>query len=165
MKKGETIRELIVEKYDKILDMCYGNEDLCQDVILSILEADTLGTINYAYTFDTIVERHKSNILNKKSKSNDIYDNEILLNIEDCIIQYDFSKIDLKDNIKKMLQTLYHRDLAILYWYFWEGRKLDEIGKMLGVSANSIRNSISSALNMARRRIYNYRMISWWYLY
>lgn len=154
MKKGETLEKMVVERYDEVLQICGGDEDLCQEVILTVL--DNIDHIDTRYKFSVIIKRYADKIISdravKQLRRIDAYDcRDELIKLSDCSISFNLEDVLLKDEIVDLLSILSELERQIIVMRFWQKMRLEEVGKTIGSTRDRARRIEADALEKLRK--------------
>ena len=134
--------------FETLLTMCGGDEDLAMDIVVSILESK---------------QKHRYRSLNKeltmvtkeKAKSKDIMDREeiepltkISNDIRFCV--YNNTDEGLLYELLFAISSLTCREQCVIYYRFFNGYTLEQVGKIFDVCGNRIRQIEKKALRKLR---------------
>ena len=134
--------------YEKLLKVCGGDEDLAMDIVVSILESKQkhrYRSINMELTMVT----------KEKAKSKDIMDREEIepltkISNDSRFCVYDAVDEGLLYELLLAISSLTYREQCVIYYRFFNGYTLEQVGKIFDVCGNRIRQIEVKALRKLR---------------
>lgn len=134
--------------FETLLTMCEGDEDLAMDIVVSILESKQKHRYRSLNMELTMVTK-------EKAKSKDIMDREEIepltkISNDSRFCVYNNTDEGLLYELLFAISSLTYREQCVIYYRFFNGYTLEQVGKIFDVCGNRIRQIEAKALRKLR---------------